>query len=165
MAKVPYKDTVQAINDLAEGRIHAFVGAYAIMRPRVQAGKVKVIALTNRQHAQALTGYSDRCRSGLQIARVRRSCWPAWAARMPQRFATALQRTSRHRRRSGHREQLGRNRASRQSGNAGRIHRSARRSARHRGGIGSWVSRRRSEPAQSSRLAARVAAMEHIPYP
>jgi tripartite-type tricarboxylate transporter receptor subunit TctC len=54
MAKVPYKDAVQAINDLAESRIHAFVAAYAIMRPRVQAGKVKVIALTNRQHAKAL---------------------------------------------------------------------------------------------------------------
>ena len=54
MAKVPYKDAVQAINDLAEGRIHAFVGAYAIMRPRVLAGKVKAIALTNRQHAKAL---------------------------------------------------------------------------------------------------------------
>ena len=54
MAKVPYKDPVTAINDLAEGRIHAFVGAYAIMRPRVQAGKVTVIALTNRQHAASL---------------------------------------------------------------------------------------------------------------
>jgi tripartite-type tricarboxylate transporter receptor subunit TctC len=54
MAKVPYKDTVTAINDLAEGRIHSFVGAYAIMRPQVQAGKVKVIALTNLQHADAL---------------------------------------------------------------------------------------------------------------
>jgi tripartite-type tricarboxylate transporter receptor subunit TctC len=54
MAKVPYKDTVQAINDLAEGRIQSYVGAYAIMRPRVQQGKVKVIALTNRQHAKAL---------------------------------------------------------------------------------------------------------------
>ena len=54
MAKVPYKDAVQAINDLAENRIHAFVGAYAIMRPRIQAGKVKVIALTNRQHAKQL---------------------------------------------------------------------------------------------------------------
>ena len=54
MAKVPYRDTVQAINDLAEGRIQAFVGAYAIMRPQVQAGKVKVIALTNLQHAAAL---------------------------------------------------------------------------------------------------------------
>lgn len=54
MAKVPYKDAVQAVNDLAEGRIHAYVGAYAIMRARVQAGKVKVIALTNREHAKSL---------------------------------------------------------------------------------------------------------------
>ena len=54
MAKVPYKDPVSAINDLSEGRIHAFVGAYAIMRPRILAGKVKAIALTNLQHAAAL---------------------------------------------------------------------------------------------------------------
>jgi tripartite-type tricarboxylate transporter receptor subunit TctC len=54
MAKVPYKDPVSAINDLSEGRIHAFVGAYSIMRPRNQAGKVKAIALTNLQHAAAL---------------------------------------------------------------------------------------------------------------
>jgi tripartite-type tricarboxylate transporter receptor subunit TctC len=54
MAKVPYKDTVAAINDLSENRIQSFVGAYAIMRPRVLAGKVKVIALTNLEHAAAL---------------------------------------------------------------------------------------------------------------
>ena len=54
MAKVPYKDPVTAINDLAAGRIQSFVGAYAIMRPRVQQGKVKVIALTNAEHAAAL---------------------------------------------------------------------------------------------------------------
>jgi tripartite-type tricarboxylate transporter receptor subunit TctC len=53
-AKVPYKNTVDAINDLAENRIQAYVGAYAIMRPRVQAGKVKVIALTNVHHAAQL---------------------------------------------------------------------------------------------------------------
>ncbi len=64
MAKVPYKDAVQAINDLAEGRIHAFVGAYAIMRPRVQAGKVKVIALTNRQHAKALNDIPTAAEAG-----------------------------------------------------------------------------------------------------
>ena len=64
MAKVPYKDTVQAINDLAEGRIHAFVGAYAIMRPRVQAGKVKVIALTNRQHAKSLDDIPTAAEAG-----------------------------------------------------------------------------------------------------
>jgi tripartite-type tricarboxylate transporter receptor subunit TctC len=54
MEKVPYKDAVQAINDLAEGRIQSFVAAYAIMRPQVQNGKVKVIALTNLQHAAVL---------------------------------------------------------------------------------------------------------------
>jgi tripartite-type tricarboxylate transporter receptor subunit TctC len=64
MAKVPYKDAVQAINDLAEGRIHAFVGAYAIMRARAQAGKVKVIALTNRQHAKALNDIPTASEAG-----------------------------------------------------------------------------------------------------
>src|SRR5262249_52303059 len=64
MAKVPYKDAVQAINDLAEGRIQAFVGAYAIMRPRVQAGQAKVIALPNRQHAQALNDIPTASEAG-----------------------------------------------------------------------------------------------------
>ena len=54
MSKVPYRDTVQAINDLAEGRVHAYVAAYAILRPRVLAGAVKVLALTNKQHAASL---------------------------------------------------------------------------------------------------------------
>jgi tripartite-type tricarboxylate transporter receptor subunit TctC len=63
-AKVPYKDTVQAINDLAENRIQAYVGAYAIMRPRVQAGKVKVIALTNAKHATQLNEISTAREAG-----------------------------------------------------------------------------------------------------
>jgi tripartite-type tricarboxylate transporter receptor subunit TctC len=54
MAKVPYKDTVQAANDLAEGRVHANVAAYAILHPRVQAGKVKVLALINTAAAPQL---------------------------------------------------------------------------------------------------------------
>ena len=54
MAKVPYKDPVQAVVDLAEGRIHAYVAAYAIERPRVQSGKVKVLALTNPHRAASL---------------------------------------------------------------------------------------------------------------
>jgi tripartite-type tricarboxylate transporter receptor subunit TctC len=66
MAKVPYKDPVAAINDLAEGRIQAFVGAYAIMRPRVQAGKVKVIALTNRQHAASLPDIPTAAEAGFR---------------------------------------------------------------------------------------------------
>jgi tripartite-type tricarboxylate transporter receptor subunit TctC len=66
MAKVPYKDPVTAINDLSENRIQAFVGAYAIMRPRVQAGKVKVIALTNTQHAAALNDIPTASEAGFK---------------------------------------------------------------------------------------------------
>jgi tripartite-type tricarboxylate transporter receptor subunit TctC len=54
MAKVPYKDPVTAGSDLAEGRIQVYMPAYAIVRPRVEAGKVKVLAVTNHQRAPAL---------------------------------------------------------------------------------------------------------------
>jgi tripartite-type tricarboxylate transporter receptor subunit TctC len=66
MAKVPYKDPVTAINDLSENRIQAFVGAYAIMRPRVQAGKVKIVALTNTQHAKALDDIPTASEAGFK---------------------------------------------------------------------------------------------------
>jgi tripartite-type tricarboxylate transporter receptor subunit TctC len=51
IAKVPYRDTVQALNDLAEGRIQLMLSAIAIVRPQVQAGKVKMIAVTSSQRA------------------------------------------------------------------------------------------------------------------
>ena len=54
VTKVPYKDGVQALNDLAEGRIQLYGAAYAIMRPQVQAGKVKVLALLNKERAAQL---------------------------------------------------------------------------------------------------------------
>ena len=49
--KVAYRDNVQALNDLAEGRIQAYVAALAIVRPQVQAGKVRLIAMMNRERA------------------------------------------------------------------------------------------------------------------
>jgi tripartite-type tricarboxylate transporter receptor subunit TctC len=54
MAKVPYKNPVSAVNDLAEGRIQVYMPAYAIVRPQVLAGKVKVLAVTNHERAPAL---------------------------------------------------------------------------------------------------------------
>lgn len=67
MAKVPYRDTVQAINDLTEGRIHAYIAAYAIVRAQVQAGKVKVIALTNRRPAPALANVPTAAAAGFPL--------------------------------------------------------------------------------------------------
>jgi tripartite-type tricarboxylate transporter receptor subunit TctC len=54
MSRVPYRDTVQAVTDLAEGRVHAYVGAYAILRPHIQSGKIKMLALTNTKPAPQL---------------------------------------------------------------------------------------------------------------
>jgi tripartite-type tricarboxylate transporter receptor subunit TctC len=53
MAKVPYRDTVQALNDVAEGRIHLYIAALAIVRAQMQAGRVKLLAVTNRARASA----------------------------------------------------------------------------------------------------------------
>jgi tripartite-type tricarboxylate transporter receptor subunit TctC len=52
--RVPYRDTVQALNDLADGRIDVWAGAYTIARGQVQAGKVKLLAVTNHDRAPML---------------------------------------------------------------------------------------------------------------
>jgi tripartite-type tricarboxylate transporter receptor subunit TctC len=54
MAKVPYKNPVAAVTDLAENRIQVYMPAYAIVRPQVLAGKVKLLAVTNHERAPAI---------------------------------------------------------------------------------------------------------------
>jgi tripartite-type tricarboxylate transporter receptor subunit TctC len=54
MAKVPYKNPAGAVTDLAAGIIQVYMPAYAIVRPQVEAGRVKVLAVTNRERAPAL---------------------------------------------------------------------------------------------------------------
>ena len=49
VAKVPYRDIMQAPNDLSENRIQLLMSSYASMRPLVQAGKLKVLAVTSRK--------------------------------------------------------------------------------------------------------------------
>ena len=52
--KVPYRNTVQAATDLAEGRIQLMMSAYAILRPHVDSGKLKLLAITASQRASML---------------------------------------------------------------------------------------------------------------
>jgi tripartite-type tricarboxylate transporter receptor subunit TctC len=54
MAKVPYKNPAGAAADLAAGVIQVYMPAYAIVRPQVEAGAVKVLAVTNRERAPAI---------------------------------------------------------------------------------------------------------------
>ena len=49
VARVPYRDIQQAPNDLAEGRIHLLMSSYATMLPLVQAGRLRVLAVTSRK--------------------------------------------------------------------------------------------------------------------
>jgi tripartite-type tricarboxylate transporter receptor subunit TctC len=49
VTRVPYRDIQQAPNDLSESRIHLLMSSYATMRPLVQAGKVRILAVTSRK--------------------------------------------------------------------------------------------------------------------
>jgi len=51
ITRVPYRDVVAPLTDLGEGRIQAYVGALAIVQPHIQAGRVRLIAITNSQRA------------------------------------------------------------------------------------------------------------------
>jgi len=54
MAKVSYRDTVSALNDLVEGRIQLYSAAYAIMRGQAQAGRIRLLAVQSRSRAPGL---------------------------------------------------------------------------------------------------------------
>ena len=54
IAKVPYKDIVQAATDLGEGRVQVMVSSYAILKPHTEAGRVRTLVVTGRQRAPIL---------------------------------------------------------------------------------------------------------------
>jgi tripartite-type tricarboxylate transporter receptor subunit TctC len=64
MTLVPYRDVVQAPNDLAEGRIQVLASSYAVVRPQAQTGKIKVLAVTNRERAPAVADIPTATEAG-----------------------------------------------------------------------------------------------------
>jgi len=53
-AHVRYKQPAEAVNDLISERLHLYSSAYAIVRPQVQAGKVKLLAVQARNRVPGL---------------------------------------------------------------------------------------------------------------
>jgi tripartite-type tricarboxylate transporter receptor subunit TctC len=53
MAKIPYRNAVEAANDLAQGRVQVYRSALAIVQPQLEAGKVKLLAMSNSVRAPA----------------------------------------------------------------------------------------------------------------
>jgi tripartite-type tricarboxylate transporter receptor subunit TctC len=51
MTKVPYRNPVEAANDLGEGRVQAYASALAIVRPQLEAGKIRLLAVYNSVRA------------------------------------------------------------------------------------------------------------------
>jgi tripartite-type tricarboxylate transporter receptor subunit TctC len=54
ITKVPYRNPVDAASDLAEGRVQVYESAFAIVRPQLDAGKIKPLAITNTARAPNL---------------------------------------------------------------------------------------------------------------
>ena len=53
VARVPYKDVVQAATDLSAGQIQFLLSSYAILRGGQESGRIKVIAIGGRQRFSA----------------------------------------------------------------------------------------------------------------
>jgi len=54
MTKIPYGDITKALADLSENRVQVIVSGIAIVKSQVEAGKVKLLAITNLKRASAV---------------------------------------------------------------------------------------------------------------
>jgi tripartite-type tricarboxylate transporter receptor subunit TctC len=68
--KVPYRNPVEAANDLGEGRVQVYEGALAIVRPQLQSGKIKVLAVTNSARAPAYPDIPTAAEAGFPALSV-----------------------------------------------------------------------------------------------
>src|ERR1700693_4258790 len=64
IAKVPYRDIVQAATDLSEGRLQVMMSSYAILQPLVQAGRLKVLAVNGHERTKILPDVPTANESG-----------------------------------------------------------------------------------------------------
>ena len=52
--RVPYKNPTAAVTDLVENRLQLYSSAYAIVRPQLPGGRIKLLAVQNRARVQGL---------------------------------------------------------------------------------------------------------------
>jgi tripartite-type tricarboxylate transporter receptor subunit TctC len=64
VTKVPYRDVVQAGRDLGENRIQFLVSSYAVVRPLIEANKVRVVALGGRERSKVVPHIPSVVESG-----------------------------------------------------------------------------------------------------
>jgi tripartite-type tricarboxylate transporter receptor subunit TctC len=65
MAKVPYRDPVQAVNDVAEGRLQFYWASLAIVRGAIEAGRLKLLAMTSSEPSSVMPGVPTAKQAGV----------------------------------------------------------------------------------------------------
>jgi len=68
--KVPYRNPVEAANDLAEGRVQVYESALAIARPQMLSGKIKMLAVTNTVRSPAYPDIPTVAKAGFPALTV-----------------------------------------------------------------------------------------------
>ena len=64
MTRVPYRDPVQGQTDVAEGRVHLYWSAYAIIQAQAQSGRIKVLATTSSEPTPILPATPTAAEAG-----------------------------------------------------------------------------------------------------
>ena len=82
-ARVPYKELAAASRDLSEGRIHLLLTSYAIVRPFVEAGKVKIIAAGTQKRSPLTKDIPSIPESGYPILAAETSTVALAGGQMP----------------------------------------------------------------------------------
>ncbi len=67
MSKVPYRNPVDAARDLAENRVQVYESALAIVQPQLQAGKIRLLAVTNTVRAHVMPDLPTVAEAGYPI--------------------------------------------------------------------------------------------------
>src|SRR3954469_12917765 len=64
MTKIPYSDITKALADLSENRVQVIVSGIAIVKSQVEAGRVKLLAITNLRRASAVPNLPTAIEAG-----------------------------------------------------------------------------------------------------
>jgi tripartite-type tricarboxylate transporter receptor subunit TctC len=64
MAKVPYRDPVQALNDVAENRLQFYWSSLAIVRGAIEARRVRILAITSTVPSPVVPGVPTAIQAG-----------------------------------------------------------------------------------------------------
>jgi len=70
MARVPYRDINMAVGDLAEGRLQVIMVSLSMVLPQVQAGKVKLLAVTSRERVPIVPNVPTVAEAGYPMLRL-----------------------------------------------------------------------------------------------